>query len=260
MEIYCLCLGDACRDKYLLWSLLTMSEAGFKTRTDSGVMQLDSNYENYSLLKKVKGTLKGDIIFQFGYGYLDITANYKDPILVAIKGTYTGQKVFHYYTLKNSDNTYSIRVIGSVNTEVEVYIYSNAPIFKAKNGLNIYDDTGQLTFSSETPYLWLDNIVNVTPQDVFGGQVIASRNNNSQIAICMPPMTSFLRGQPILYSLKPFASFPAIYNGTSYQLVRQAENLFYIMDGLPVADSYVVYGSFILVDIRNTTGMNWESI
>lgn len=239
-----------------------MANAGFKTWTDEGVMQLDANYENYSLLKKIKGTFKGDIFFQFGYGYLDITLTYKYPIFVALRGTYLGQKLFQHYIIKKND-TYTIRIIGNVNTEVEVYIYSKGPTYKAKNGLNIYDASGTLTFSSATPYLWLDTIVNITPSYSTGGQIIKS-NNNNQVAVCIPPMTSFFRDSPNLQGPNityfPFSSFPLIYNESYYQIVVNAENLFFSTDGFPVADNYAIFGSFVLVDVRNTEGVNWEYV
>ena len=235
-------------------------EAGLKTKTDTGILQLDSNYENYSLLKKVRGTCVGNIIFSFNYGYLDITVISENPIFVAVKGTYIGQKLILYYVSKNN-NQYTMRVMATKNTEVEVYIYSRAPSFKSKNGLNIYTENGDIAFSSEVPYLWLDNIVNVSPSN-SGGQIIRSLNNNDQLAICMPPLTSSLASSPSIdiggFTYFPFQANPLVYNGDYYQITTNRENIFFEGNGFPVADNYYIFGSFALVDVRNTASFNWE--
>lgn len=237
-----------------------MAQAGFKTWTENGVLQLDANYDNYSLLKKVKVTCQGNIFFSMGYGYADVQVKSQHPIFVALKGTYIGQKVFLHYVTKSND-TYTARVIGNVNSEVEVYIYSKAPVYKSKNGLNIYKENGEIAFSSEVPYLWLDNIVYVDAS-IYGGQVIKSTNENDQIAICVPPMFSYCNTYINIeigsFTYSPFQTNPLIYQGDYYQLTVNRENIFLETHGNPIADNYLLFGSFVLVDIRNTLSINWE--
>lgn len=127
--------------------------------------------------------------------------------------------------------------------------------------MNIYKENGEIAFSSEVPYLWLDNIVYVQPS-IYGGQLIESTNDNDQIAICIPPMFSYFNQNISIeignFLYNPFQANPLIYQVKHYQIAVNRENLFYDNHGNPIADNYVLFGSFVLVDIRNTLSINWE--
>lgn len=232
-------------------------QSGFKTYTDQGSLQLDSNVKTYALLKKTKVTCTGaNDLFIGAWGVGVVTVNNPSPVFVAIKGTVSGQSML-VYSISRSGNQYTIKICSNPKREVEVYIYTFDNLVKASTGLNLYNQAGELTFSSATPYLKIENILYL---NTTGSPTYTVERESDYYAISHPPnywergdYYDTINGYPYHWDLTK--AYRVNSNGFSvlprYPLkISTGPGLFYPTE--------LVYGAHILVDVENTKNFDWS--
>jgi len=120
--------------------------AGFYSKTDGGVFQIDGTYRN--LFLRYKTTLTTTSAFGGGMftGSLTSVANYGSVAnaVIAVRCSY-GATVYY-----NSPSThdFQIAVQGPIGTTVDVYVFGEPAAAGASYGLQVWNDSGQLVFDA----------------------------------------------------------------------------------------------------------------
>lgn len=227
-----------------------MSNAGFTTWTDTGILQIDANFKNFQLVKKtqVKCT-EGDADigpFYEGEAYLSGT----QPIFVAIRNV--GDDITCYLrTLYNDGGKWIIRVgARTPNQFVEVYIFSVGQIsLPSSCGLVVYDEHGEPVFSSAVPYLNIHSIYNINGITTINNLPV------SKYALAPPFFATGTYRQPPNWRIITCSVFNVTSTGFTV-----GELLWKRLGGTVDFEVYNIdiRGQAIMIDISNTDDINWS--
>lgn len=131
---------------------------GVEFRNEGGIVQIDSSYGNYYLSQSgspsstaISGTGTGISSLLYPQSWVVITIVGINP-LIAFRSS---AKSFLYNVSQSGSNwTFTIATFGAVGTIINYYIYDTYPTPAGTGwGLEVYDSSGAVTFSSERKYL-----------------------------------------------------------------------------------------------------------
>lgn len=233
-----------------------MALAGFRTWTDSGVFQIDSSYDQYSIIKKTKvycNSTPSGFTVGYGIGQTKITSN--APIIVAVKGANSNPVTI--LAINQSGNDYTIIVSSSVNTYVEVYIYTYYIPQKTKAGMNIYNEEGRLVFSSAVPPLIITKLYNHYADGYKNETISVADNPPSNYAVVIPPPVI----GKVYFGLGATYEFWEAYFYTVNSTGYYSQKAVYKQLAAPVARlSYDsgLFGTVMLVDVSNINSFDWS--
>lgn len=127
--------------------------AGFTAYNADGAIQFDASYPNYVLIKSGTSFTPTSAYFPF-QGVITVT-NANNPI-IAFRGNNYG-----YFRVGKSGSTWTFYIFvnsGGYNFQ-GYYIFDDVTTTNINVGMTIYDETGALTYSSESYPLRLRNFV-----------------------------------------------------------------------------------------------------
>lgn len=131
---------------------------GVEFRNEGGIVQIDSAYGNYYLSQSgapastaISGTGTGVASLLYPQSWVVVTVTGNNP-LIAFRST---EKSFLYNVVQSGTGwTFTIATFGAVGTIINYYIYDTFPVPLASDwGLEIYDASSKVTFSSLRKYL-----------------------------------------------------------------------------------------------------------
>lgn len=230
---------------------IKMANAGFTTWTDSGVLQIDANFNNFQLVKKsrVKCT-EGEA--SIGPFYEGETYFYsKQPIFVAIKNP-SDDAPCYLRTVNNDGSKWTIRVgVRTPNQIIEVYIFSTGKTSLPYNkcGLVIYDEQGNPIFSSSVPYLNIQSIHNIN------GITTVNNLPESTYAIAPPFFATGMYRQQPNWRIITCSVFTVTSKGFTV-----GELLWKRIGGTVDFEVYNIdiRGQAIIVDVSNAVNFDWS--
>ena len=193
--------------------------AGLEILNDDGAYVLDHNIKNLFLSDSGTETSVADTETQLGTSMVTITASGENP-LPFIYSTATDGWMLWQTSKVGSTWTWTFVSDAAVGTDVDYWIFDNAPASVPGAGLEVYDAAGDLTFAS---WAYPVKIVDVRNGDM--GQSIAWADAGSytagrKYAFCPSKFAGFTKiGLGTIFGKEAMRGYGAVWRGTTSGIV-----------------------------------------
>jgi hypothetical protein len=243
--------------------------AGFESINDAGTYQITDSYPNVQFKSKATVTMSSTTYVTGGPSFGDISFYYYDVVVTGAIYPVVALASTDFVSLTKltiSGTTWTYRIASAVAATITYYVFDRAPT-TANYGLEIYDASGNLTFSSASKNMdmksYLSSFTYYTPSGaaayyasditMTSGRTYAivpgpSGNQYMSIGVSTPGKNP---GDPVIYNGSTWGYFggtKVVSNVITHR--SDAINYHYTSDSIdPGVGININYGNILVVDV-----------